>query len=174
MIDQTQPLADAPGDRFRPQPGHRHVFAYGPLMAQKRLRKLCPDPRFVTTARYLSKRFVINDDGVATLMPRRDFTVYGVVWEISDIAQCGLDIALGMPGIRDRFGSLARAPDGQLVSSEYYGARNNRTLGKASREYLQPILDAARHWNFPESYLDEIAGWAQWEPRTRSTARGAR
>jgi hypothetical protein len=174
MSDQIQPLARAPADLFRPRPGYRHVFAYGPLMAQKRIRKLCPDPRFVTTARYFSKRFVINDDGVATLVPRRDFTVYGVIWAISDIAQCGLDIALGMPGIRDRFGSLARGPDGQLVSSEYYGARNNRTIGKASHKYLQPILDAARHWNFPQSYLDEIGGWAQPEPRTKSTTRGGR
>ena len=174
MNDQTQPLADAPADLFRPRPGHRHVFAYGPLMTQKHIRKLCPDPRLVTTARYLSKRFIVNGDGVATLVPRRDFTVFGVVWEISNIAQIGLDITLGMPGIRDRYGSLARAPDGQLVSSEYYGARNNRTLGKASREYLQPILDAARHWRFPQSYLDEIAGWAQTEPRTRSSTRGAR
>jgi hypothetical protein len=28
VTDQTQPLADAPGDLFRPRPGHRHVFAY--------------------------------------------------------------------------------------------------------------------------------------------------
>ncbi len=174
MTDQIQPLADAPADLFRPRAGHRHVFAYDSLMLKKRIQKLCPDPRFVTTARYLSKRFVINEYGVATLVPRRDFTVYGVVWEISDIAQCGLDIALGMPGIRNRFGSLARGPAGELVSSEYYGARNNRTIGKASHKYLQPILDAARHWKFPQPYLDEIAGWAQLEPRTGSTTRGGR
>jgi len=174
MPDQAQPRNDAPTDLFRPRPSHRHVFAFGSLMAEKRIRKLCPEPRFVTTARYLSKRFIINDDGVATLVPRRDFIVHGVVWEISDIAQCGLDIALGMPGIRDRFGSFARGPAGELISSEYYGSRNNRTFGKASHKYLQPILDAARHWKFPQSYLNEIASWAQTEPRPRSAVRGVR
>jgi hypothetical protein len=161
MTDKFKRLAHAPADPFCPRPGYRHIFAFGPLMAHDHIKKLCPSPRFVTTGRYLSKRFVINDDGVATLSPRRDFTVHGVIWEISDVAQCGLDVALGMPGIRDRFGSLARSPAGKLVSSEYYGARNNRTFGKATREYLQPIIAAARHWNFPNAYIDEIAGWSQ-------------
>jgi hypothetical protein len=171
MTGRMTPPIPTASDFLRPRPGYRHIFVFDALMVQKRIRKLCPDPRFVIKARYLSKRFIINDDGIATLVPRRGFEAWGIVLEISDIAQCGLDIALGMPGIRDRFGSLARGPAGELVSSEYYGARNNRTIGKASRVYLQPILDAVRHWGFPQSYLEEVAGWVK--PAQTST-RGAR
>lgn len=174
MTDQIQPLVHVMAQLVRPRPGHRHVFAYDALMAEEHIGELCPEPRFVTTARYLSKRFIVNDEGTATLVPRRGSVVYGVIWEISDIAQTCLDICMGMPGICDRFGSFARGPADELIISEYYGARNNRTLGKASHEYLRPILDAARHSEFPQSYLDEIAGWAQSEPRPRTNTRGAR
>ncbi len=173
MTDQITPLVHVMAQLVRPRPSHRHVFAYDGLMAEDRIRALCPDPRFVTAVRYLSKRFIINDEGVATLVPRRDFTVYGVVWEISDIAQTGLDIFMGMPGIYDRYGSFGRGPAGELILSEYYGARN-RTPGAATPEYLRTILEAAQHWRFPQSYLDEIAGWARAEPLTQIDSRGTR
>ena len=161
MTDQIQPPAHVMGQLVRPRPDHRHVFAYDQLMGEERIRELCPEPRFVMTARYLSKRWIVNDQGVATLVPRRDSIVYGVIWEISDIAQTGLDICMGMAGIYDRFGSFARGKSEELVLSEYYGARNNRTFGRARPEYLRPILDAGRRWEFPASYLDEIAGWIE-------------
>lgn len=167
MTDQMTPLVHMMAQLVRPRPDHRHVFAFNGLMNEEHIRELCPDPRFVMTARYLSKRFIINDAGVATLIPRQSSVVYGVIWEISNIAQTCLDIRLGMPGICDRFGSFARGPANELIISEYYGARNNRTLGSAEPEYLRTILDAARHRRFPQSYLDEIAGWARAEPLTR-------
>ena len=111
---------------------------------------------------------------MATLVPRQTSVVYGVIWEISDIALTGLDICMGMPGIYDRFGSFARSPAGELISSEYYGARNNRTLGKAEPDYLRPILDAARRWGFPEPYLEEIASWTRSESRTITGKQGRR
>jgi hypothetical protein len=46
-------------------------------MTEERIRHRCPDPRFVIVARYLSTRFIVNDEGVATLVPRRDFVVRG-------------------------------------------------------------------------------------------------
>src|SRR5437762_446072 len=107
MTDQIQPLVHVMAQLVRPRPGHRLIFAYDGLMQEERIRELCREPRFVTTARYLSKRLIVNDDGVATLVPRRNFTVHGVIWEVSEIAQTGLDICMGVPGIYDRFGSFA-------------------------------------------------------------------
>lgn len=174
MTDQIKPFGQVMAQLVRPRPGHRHVFAFDELMDEMRIRELCPDPRFVMTARYLSKRWVVNDQGVATLVPRRDFTVYGVIWEITEVAQTGLDIQMGVPSIYDRFGSFARGPAEELVLSEYYGARNNRTLGKATPEYLQPILDAGRCWAFPSSYLDEIGSWIETDQPAGSSMRAAR
>jgi len=143
-------------DLIRPRPGHRHIFVFDELMVESRIRELCAEPTFVTTARCLGKRFVINDEGVATLLPLGGYTTY---WEIHEVSLTGLDIAQGMPGCTTRFGSLARGPADELVSSDYYGA-NNRTLGKASTGYLQLILDEGRRRGFPGNYLYEVASWA--------------
>ena len=93
-----------------PRPGHRHVFTYDGLIVEDRIRELCPEPKFAMIARYLSKRWIINDEGVATVVPRRDFVVWGGVWEISEVAQARLEICMGVPGIYDRYGSFARVP----------------------------------------------------------------
>lgn len=63
MTDQIQPFGQVMAQLVRPRPGHRHVFAFDELMDEMRIRELCPDPRFVMTARYLSKRWVVNDQG---------------------------------------------------------------------------------------------------------------
>lgn len=158
MTNRTTPLIHV-GQLIRPRPDHRHIFAFDDFMVPDRIAALCPSRRFVTTARYLSKQFMINERGRATLTARRGSTVHGVVWEVSDIAQTGLDIALGVPGIYDRFGSFARTPAGELVVTEYYSTRDH-TPGAAAPAYLRAIIDAGRSHGFPQAYLDELAGWA--------------
>lgn len=175
MTNQMPALVHIMNQLVRPRPGYRFVFTYDGMMAEATIRELCPDPRFVMVARYLSKRWIINDDGVATLVPRRGYTVWGVIWEISEVDQTGLDIFMGVPSVFDRFGSFARAPaTDELIASEYYGARNNRTFGKGSIDYLARIIDAARHWNFPAPYIEEIAAWSQSSRRAATATRGAR
>jgi hypothetical protein len=105
MTDQASHITT---QMVRPRPGRRHIFAYDSLMDEAVIRERCPDPRFVTKARYLSRRFIFNSDGVATVVPRRDFVVHGVIWKISEIGQTGLDIQLGVPSVFDRFAAFAR------------------------------------------------------------------
>jgi hypothetical protein len=173
MTDQMIPLVHVMAQLVQPRPGYRLVFAFDQLMSEEHIRELCPDPRFVMTARYLSKRFVVNDEGVATLVHRRGFEVWGVIWEISDVAQTSLDIAMGMPGVFDRFGCFARGSAGEMISTEYYAALN-RTPGIATAEYISPIIAAARHRQFPQTYTDELAGWTPLQTDSRSSMHGAR
>jgi hypothetical protein len=142
----------------RPRPGHRHIFAYDNLMDEAAIGGRCPDPHFVTTARYLSRRLIFNSDGVATIVPRRDFVVHGVIWEISKIGQVGLDIQLGVPSVFHRIGAFARGPVGELVISEFYAARNHRH-GDANQGLLLEMMQLASLRSFPKEYLDELAGW---------------
>jgi hypothetical protein len=142
-----------------PRQGHRLVFTFDDKMDPATLEAVCYEPRLVGVARYTSKCFVINDAGVATLYPRRDSEVWGVIWEISDVAQVGLDLWLGVPGDCERFGSFARGINGELIASEYYGQRNNRTRGFASRDYLDKIIAAGQRHGLPASYLHELRGW---------------
>ncbi len=149
---------------LRPKMGYRHLFVYGPYLDEDLLRERCPDLEFITVAHYDSRCFMINSDGVATAFPRRDHRVYGVVWSVHEIGLAALDIHAGVPHEHDRFGSFAKTAAGQLCVSEFYATRN-RTPGRASPSYLRPILKAARRWEFPQDYLDELASWA--DPGTR-------
>jgi hypothetical protein len=144
---------------LRPPMGYRHLFVYGPLLDEDLLRERCPDPELITVAHYDSRRFIINSDGIATAFPRRGHRVYGVVWRVHEIGLTALDIHAGVPYRHDRFGAFARTADGELCVSEFYAARNH-TPGTANPSYLEPIIAAARRWKFPDSYLEEIAGWA--------------
>jgi len=141
-----------------PRQGHRLILAFD-KMDPATLEAVCYEPRLVGVARYTSKCFVINDAGVATLYPRRDSEVWGVIWEISDVAQVGLDLCLGVPDDCERFGSFARGVNGELIASEYYGRRNNRTRGLASSDYLDKIIAAGQKHGLPASYLQELRRW---------------
>ena len=158
---------------LRPKIGHRHLFVYGPYLNEDLLRKRCPDPEFITVAHYDRRRFMINSDGIATAFPRRNHRVYGVIWQVHEIGLTALDIHAGVPHRHDRFGTFARTADGQLCVSEFYATRN-RTPGKADPAYLLPIIEAARRWKFPDSYIEEIAGWSESEPRAQKSTRSAR
>lgn len=71
MTDQIQPLVHVMAQLIRPRPGHRHVFTFNELMHEHRIGALCPEPRFVSKTRYLSRRFTVNSDGLAKA-PRLD------------------------------------------------------------------------------------------------------
>jgi hypothetical protein len=142
-----------------PRQGHRLILVFDDLMDPAALEAVCYEPNLVGVARYTSKCFVINDAGVATLYPRRDSEVWGVIWEISEFAQVGLDLCLGVPSECERFGSFARGINGEMIASEYYGRRNNRTRGLASSNYLDKIIAAGQTHGLPASYLKELRRW---------------
>ena len=159
MTDQMTPLVHVMAQLVQPRPGHRLVFAFDQLMAEDRIRELCPNPRFVTTARLLSRRFITNADGVITVMPCRGSVVHGVVWEISESEQIDLETHLGVPGAIDRFGAFARGPDEELITVEYYASRNHRH-GVADPLDLMHLQAIGQKRGFPVSYLTELLRWA--------------
>ena len=158
---------------LRPKMGFRHLFAYGPLLDQDLIRERCPDPEFITLAHYEGRRFIVNSDGIATIIPRKDFKVYGVIWSVHEIGLAALDIHAGVPHDHERYGCFARSASGQLCVSEFYATRN-RTEGLADRDYLRPIIAAARHWKLPAAYIKEMASWARPPSNKGKHARGAR
>jgi hypothetical protein len=101
---------------------------------------------------------IVNSDGVLTLIPQPDFVVHGVIWSIHQVELIGLDVVQGMPGVCDRYGSFARGPGNELISSDYYAARN-RKLGRAAPGYIKVIVEEGQRRGFPQTYLDEIAAW---------------
>jgi len=153
-----------------PSAGFRHLFAHSEFMAEDRLRELGSEAEFVCVAYYESRRWIVNSEGIASVIPRRGHQVHGVIWRIPEIELAALDIYLGVPSNVERFGALAYLPNGRRITSEYYGTKI-RELGAASAEYLAPILKAGRERGLPDSYVEEMAAWINGAPHSDS-ARG--
>jgi len=154
-------LVQAAAAILRPRLGYRYWFAYDAAMSPATAIERVPDPIFVTTAHLPSRRFIINEDGRATIVPRKGFSVFGIVWEVAEPALACLDLRLGVPHDWHRYGTLART-EAKPVLAEYHAPRNPRPErpGQADPAYVGPIREAARHWGFPQEYLDQFRTWA--------------
>jgi len=126
MTAQMTPLVHIMAPLLTPQPGYRYIFTYDILMHEDRMQGRCPDAWFVTTAHLLSRRWIVNPDGIPTIERRVGSVVYGVIWEISEETQVQLEIELGVPDRADRFGAFARGPRGEMIATEYYASPDHR------------------------------------------------
>ena len=140
---------------IRPSLGRRLLFTFSDDMDPKVLGERVLDPVFICAARIESRRFAINEDGRATILPRANHCIHGAVYEVDDCGMTCLGLWLGVPSVHDRFGALARNGDGRLVLVEYHGTRNPN-LGRAEPGYLRTIVDAARSHGFPAEYIEEL------------------
>jgi len=159
MTAHMTPLVHVMAQLVTPAPGHRHVFAFDLLMREDRIREYCPSARLVTAARLLSRQWIVNQDGVATIMPRRGAVVHGVVWRITEREQADIETHLGVPGAVDRFGALARGPQEEMIATELYASGKHR-FGVADTLDIPQLIIIGRELGFPEAYIGELATWA--------------
>ena len=61
----------------------RCYFAYGSNMDLSQMRQRCPEAVFVNIAKLSGYRFIINNHGVATVIPKTVCNVYGITWNIT-------------------------------------------------------------------------------------------
>ncbi len=130
------------------------------------MRRRCPGARYLGVARLRGHRFRIVRSGYASLGRERGATVYGVLWSIGARDAERLDsyeeVAAGLyrrAHIRvettDETGALVHASPALV-----YLARD-ASFGRPRRDYLEPILAAARSHGFPAEALADMARWRQ-------------
>jgi cation transport regulator ChaC len=129
----------------------RHYFAYGSNMDRAHMAKLCPQAEAVGLARLEHHRFFIAHGGYGSIAPKRGATVYGVLWRISARDRIALDAyeAIG-DGLYQHAMVPVHAGD-KLIRALVYVANDARPA-RASAEYREAVLAAARHWNLPDDY----------------------
>lgn len=133
-------------------------FAYGSNMDQEQMHYRCPDATLIDTAVLPGYRFVINDRGVATIIPEEEAAVPGVVWQVSSSDESALDryegYRLGMydkcfRSVTDEMGSPV------LVYIDHI----HTSLGASRDGYLDRIIHAAEVHGLPESHLNMLRLW---------------
>jgi gamma-glutamylcyclotransferase (GGCT)/AIG2-like uncharacterized protein YtfP len=134
-------------------------FAYGSNMSRALMRTHCPTAREVGTAVLDAYRFVISVDGYASVERCAGGRVHGVLWRLTPRDLAALNIYEGVDAGLYRGRRLVVRQASQRTSVLVYIARPCGH-GKPKPGYLELVTAAARAWDFPQSYVCEIARWA--------------
>jgi cation transport regulator ChaC len=134
-------------------------FAYGSNMSRGLMRRLCPTAKEVGTAVLEGHRFVITADGFASVERHAGGVVHGVLWRLTSRDFSALNI---YESVGTGLYHCRRLPV-RHVRRQYnafvYVARP-RGPGKPRPGYLELVIAAARDWNLPQPYIDELARWS--------------
>jgi AIG2-like family len=139
-------------------------FAYGSNMDRAIMRKHAPAAIAVGVASLLNHRFVITEDGYASVVPARAATVYGVLWRLTPRDRVTLDLWESVSSGQYRAAMLPVAHAGWRRPALVYVARPKRG-GRPKAGYMELVLAAARAWNLPAAYLAPLQRWLPAQPR---------
>jgi hypothetical protein len=134
-------------------------FAYGSNMSRPLMAARCPQARALGLATLSDWRFIINTDGLASIVRQKGARVHGVMWQLSarDVAAINayedLDSGLYVSRILPvQFGE-------RHANALVYLARR-RGKGIPRPAYMQSVIEAALDWDLPQPYIRSIARWS--------------
>lgn len=138
-----------------------YYFAYGSNMNWPQMHKRCPSAKFVCVGRLANYEFGITrhsrlrNCGTANVFQLDGKEVWGIVYEVSKA-----DLAI-LDGFEDGYRReilpvLALADGKQPLNALVYVAEIEKDVPLPDAEYKRLILDGAKHWNLPASYLSML------------------
>ncbi|MFS8182154.1 gamma-glutamylcyclotransferase family protein [Pseudovibrio denitrificans] len=133
-------------------------FAYGRLMNPKIMASRCPQAKSLGSASMDGYRFIITTEGVPSMVKAPGKRVHGVLWDcrIGDVTVVDGAEALFRKGLDKVF--LPVRSGGQNKSAIIYLSRTANT-GKPHAKAWEGVMEAAEHWDFPETYREELRQW---------------
>jgi gamma-glutamylcyclotransferase len=140
-----------------------YYFAYGSNMNWPQMQRRCPSSKFVCVASLPDYRFAIarhsrlRNCGTANILPDGKGEVWGIVYHVSDEDLITLD------GFEDGYWretvSVYAYQDGRHAVEALVYIAPKETPPPANPEYKRLILEGAKYWRLPDSYvamLDQI------------------
>jgi cation transport regulator ChaC len=138
-------------------------FAYGSNMHRAVMRKHAPDAVRLGVACLRDYRFVITDDGYASVAPHPRGRVHGILWRLSPRDRITLDrwenIAAGLY----RPEMLPVIAAGKRRRALIYVARA-RPRGVPWPGYMEIVMTAARECGLPADYVTSLRRWLPKQP----------
>ncbi|MCC2650969.1 MAG: gamma-glutamylcyclotransferase [Microvirga sp.] len=141
-------------------------FAYGSNMDQAAMLTRCPASKPVGIGRLMRHRFMIFDEGYATIVRDPQRAVWGMVW----------DLALADVPALDRYESLSTGLYTKVVQPVVTGQGARRAIVYVGRSvkpgtplpgYMEGVVEAAQHAGLPEDYIRSLK---MWLPKTLGAA----
>ncbi|KZL21151.1 hypothetical protein PsAD2_00437 [Pseudovibrio axinellae] len=133
-------------------------FAYGRLMDPKIMASRCPNAKALGLAFMDGYRFIVTSEGVPSMVKAPGKTVHGVLWDcrIGEITVVDGAEALFRKGLDKVFLPIRHGL--QSKSAIIYVSRTAKT-GKPQLKAWEGVLSACEHWEFPETYREELRQW---------------
>ena len=136
----------------------RFYFAYGSNVNQEQMASRCNDALPVALAYVQNSKFVINSNGVATIIPAPGLVVGGVLCQISKSDGDELDIYEGVSSNLYIKEICVVSVGNKNVDSLLYIATNSE-FGNPRKNYLETIIDGIVSFNGDKEWLDEVRSW---------------
>jgi GxxExxY protein len=131
-------------------------FAYGSNMNREQMLERCPTATIGQIGTLRDYRFLINQRGVATIVPEALKQVQGVVWNVSEHDLEELDEREGVAkGTYRRQTVTLSSADGRSVDAIAYVAANSLE-GAPRAGYLEKVIEGATAAGLSEDYLEEL------------------
>ena len=138
-----------------------YYFAYGSNLHWPQMQRRCPSAKFVTIAKLPGYEFGITrhsrlrECGTANVYPVADQEVWGAVYDVSDA-----DLAV-MDGFEDGYHRemipVYRPDDSNIpLQVLVYVAAIETDVPLPNPEYKRLILEGARHWRMPSTYIARL------------------
>jgi gamma-glutamylcyclotransferase (GGCT)/AIG2-like uncharacterized protein YtfP len=131
-------------------------FAYGSNMDAEAMRLRCTGAKPLGAARLMRHRFIVMQEGFASVVRDPQGVVHGVLWDLTLADLRRLDayeeVARGLYAKAEQ--PVLKASGGSSRALVYIG--RGSAGGSPQPGYMAGVLRAARAWNFPEAYLREL------------------
>ena len=134
------------------------------------MRRHAPQAESVGVALLPNYRFIITADGYASIEPKRNAKVYGVLWHVSMRDRATLNVWENIAGGLYRAVYLPVQRGGRRQLALTYPARP-RGIGRPKTGYMELVIAAALERQLPQAY---IASLRHWLPRQISGAHPAK
>lgn len=143
-------------------------FAYGSNMHPGQMLLRCPGAKALGVARLDGWAVRINDRGVATIVPRDQSSVEGVLWDATTACMKALDRYEGVSvGLYSRANVAVQTGEGVVDAVVYIGGSADE--GDPRPGYLQGILAGAECFGVSEEHMNRLRNLARgplpWEGR---------
>jgi hypothetical protein len=138
-------------------------LAYGSNMSRAVMRRHAPGAEPMGVAALPNYRFLIATQGYASVAPRRNAAVYGVLWRLTPRDRATLDVWEGVAAGLYCTAILPVRQDGRRRLALVYIARSQKE-GAPRTGYMDVVLAAALEWQLPLPYIEELRGWSRLRP----------
>jgi len=133
-------------------------FAYGSNMSSALMGRRCRNAVAIGAARLDGWRFIVTRDGFASVVPAAGAAVHGVLWQLSprDLAALNAYESLDS-GLYVRRVLPVRSGERVIPALVYVG--RDRTPGQPRPGYQRVVVEAAREWRLPDTYVRALERW---------------